>query len=754
MLDLYIGTKCVNLLWKSFKLLKGLMCKMNLKKIFKSCLSLVTATALTVTMAGAVVPGDKPETVSAASTATVNLSKTYQYIRGFGGIDLPEWQGYSLSDADLAKAFGNGKDQLGLTVLRVFVNPDKNQWSKGLKTAQYASKAGATLFATPWEPPSNLAEKYSNSNVGKLHLPKQNYGAYAQHLNDFGNYMKQNGAPIYSISVQNEPDFAKEWTYWSPDETTDFLANYGDKITSTRLMSPETFQYGAWGNGRDYYNKVLQNQKAMANCDLFGTHFYGTPRSKMDFPALESCGKEIWMTEVYVPNSEQNSANRWPEAIQVAENIHNGLVVGNMSAYTWWYIKRHYSLLDQTTGAITKRGYMMAQYSKYVRPGYRRTEVTEEPQSNVLVSAYKGDSNKVVIVAINKGTTEVNQQFEISGQTITEAIRYRSSGNENLAESKMSPSGSGFNSQLPANSVSTYVCTISGSHGTTGTGSDGPVVSEPLKPDANGYYYHDTFENGTDSWTERGSVKIQQSGRMPYAGTEALVISERTSAWNGIQKDLPVDTFKPGSKFTFSACVNFLDADVSTEKFSLTLQYKDSSGETKYANIDTKTCTKENYVQLYNPEYQIPAGATAMQLVIESVEGTMNFYVDEVIVAEPNKKIDGPAEVTTTTTTVTTTTTTVTTTTTPAPVTTVTTTTTTPAPVTTVTTTTTKPANQPIKGDTDSNGSITSVDLIRLMQHIVNKLELSGNDLLSADMDGDGQITVIDVIKLKNLLVA
>ena len=129
----------------------------NIRKLLKRSLSLMTATALTAVMAGAIVPGTEPETVNAATTATVDLSKTYQYIRGFGGIDLPEWQGYSLSDKELARAFGNGPDQLGLTVLRVYVNPDKNQWNKTLKTAQYAAKSGATVFATPWEPPSSLA---------------------------------------------------------------------------------------------------------------------------------------------------------------------------------------------------------------------------------------------------------------------------------------------------------------------------------------------------------------------------------------------------------------------------------------------------------------------------------------------------------------------------------------------------------------------------------------------------------------------
>ena len=371
-------------------------------------------TAVSLALSGAVLLSALPSVpvvmhddnlVQAASVCNIDDSKTYQTIRGFGGMNLPEWMGSDLTDAQRQTAFGNGDNELGLTILRVFVNPDSSQWNKALPTAQFASKMGVTVFASPWEPPSNLAENYSNSSVGKLHLPKSNYAAYAEHLNNFGTYMKNNGVDLYSISVQNEPDYASEWTYWSADETTDFIANYGDKITSTRLMSPETFQYGAWGNGRDYYNKILQNQKAMANCDLFGTHFYGTPRSKMDFPELESCGKEIWMTEVYVTNSDAHSANNYPEAIQVSENIHNGLVVGNMNAYTWWYIRRSYGLMTED-GKISKRGYCMAQYSKYVRPGDVRIDATEQPADNVLVSAYKNDKDQIIVVAINKGTTE------------------------------------------------------------------------------------------------------------------------------------------------------------------------------------------------------------------------------------------------------------------------------------------------------------------------------------------------------------
>ena len=731
------------------------------KKMLKSGVAGLTAVTMAAGMAAMLPGNDNAEiaSVKAASTATVDLSKTYQYIRGFGGMNHPEWQSYNgggdMKDNEIQTAFGNGANQLGLTILRIFVSDDKNAWKNAVPTAQKAQKLGATVFATPWNPPASMRHGGGKQPTSGLYVLNDGAeGSYAKHLNDYVKYIESQGINLYSVSVQNEPDYSQEWTYWSPDRTTNFIANYGAAVksgTKAKLMSPESFQYGyeGSGHGKMYYKKIIQNSKAMANCDLFGTHFYGTQRNGMDYPTVENSGKEIWMTEVYVPNSNANSANNWPEAVQVAENIHNGLVVGNMSAYVWWYIRRSYSLLTED-GKPSKRGYMMAQFSKWVRPGYRRTEVTEQPQSNILVSAYKGDSNKVVIVAINKGKNEVNQQFNISGQTLKSVDRYRTTGSENLAATLgMNCSGGGFNAQLPANSVSTFVCTINGDHGTKSDGSSQPYVAEPLKPDSNGYYYHDTFENGLGDWEARGSVKTESSGRAPYAGTEAVVVSERTASWNGIQRNLDASTFKAGEKFAFSACVNFLDADVDTEEFSLTLQYKDKEGTAKYANIDTKTCTKENYVQLYNPEYTIPSDAASdIQLVVETVNGTMNFYVDEAIVAKAGTAINGPAEKPAITTAATTEATTVATTEATTTVTTV----TTPAATTAVTTTVTEPAPQNTKGDADNNGSVNTADIVALIQHLVGKTDISGDGFKNADMNSDNKLSVIDLIMLKNAL--
>ena len=162
------------------------------------------------------------------------------------------------------------------------------------------------------------------------------------------------------------------------------------------------------------------------------------------------------MTEVYVPNSSSD-ADTWPEAIEVAVNMHNGLVVGSISAYVWWYIRRSYGPMKEN-GQISKRGYMMAQFSKFVRPGAVRIDATESPTTGVYISAFKNTDGSVVIVAINNGSQSYAQFFNVSGVTIKNVNRYRTSASENLAFTQSLPlSGNGFWAQLNVQTVSTFV---------------------------------------------------------------------------------------------------------------------------------------------------------------------------------------------------------------------------------------------------------------------------------------------------------
>lgn len=392
---------------------------------------------------------------AASSDAYINLSAQKQLIRGFGGMNHVAWIG-DLTAAQRETAFGNGDKQLGFSVLRIFIDENKNNWSREVATAKKAIEKGAIVFASPWNPPSNMIETFTRNGVANQKRLRSNmYGAYAQHLNDFVTYMKNNGVNLYAISVQNEPDYAQEWTWWTPAEMLNFMKNYAGSI-NCKVIAPESFSYV-----KNMSDPILNDSAALANMDILGAHLYGTPVSNFPYSLFKQkgAGKELWMTEVYYPNSNANSADSWPEALEVSVHMHNAMVEAEFQTYVWWYIRRNYGPMKED-GTISKRGYNMAQFSKFVRPGYVRVDATKSPGSNLFVSAYKG-GGKAVIVAINKNTSNVSQKFTIQNGNVGSIASWTTDGSRNLAYgSGYQVSGGSFTAQLPARSVTTFVAEL------------------------------------------------------------------------------------------------------------------------------------------------------------------------------------------------------------------------------------------------------------------------------------------------------
>ncbi|KLV22401.1 glycoside hydrolase [Bacillus altitudinis] len=386
-----------------------------------------------------------------AADANINLNAERQVIRGFGGMNHPAWIG-DLTAPQRETAFGNGQNQLGFSILRIYVDENRNNWSREVATAKRAIEHGALVIASPWNPPSSMVETFNRNGSPAKRLKYNQYAAYAQHLNDFVTYMKNNGVNLYAISVQNEPDYAHEWTWWTPQEILRFMRENAGSINA-RVIAPESFQYL-----KNISDPILNDTQALRNMDILGAHLYGTQISQLPYPLFKQkgAGKELWMTEVYYPNSDNNSADRWPEALGVSEHIHHSMVEGDFQAYVWWYIRRSYGPMKED-GMISKRGYNMAHFSKFVRPGYVRIDATKSPESNVFVSAYKGN-NQVVIVAINKNNAGVNQHFVVQNGSVSQASRWVTSGSSNLQPgTDLNISGNQFWAHLPAQSVTTFV---------------------------------------------------------------------------------------------------------------------------------------------------------------------------------------------------------------------------------------------------------------------------------------------------------
>lgn len=377
---------------------------------------------------------------ASAATAQIDAAATQQAIRGFGGatVFVPTTP---LASPDLDTLFLNGPGQLGFTLLRIRVATDAAWRAIELANATGAEARGASVMATPWSPPAAMK---SNNNLVAGFLNPSSYGAYATYLNDFAKYMADSGAPLYAISVQNEPDI--DVTYescdWTAAQMLDFCKNYAGAITTTRVIAPESFQFR-----HSMSDPVLNDAAAAANIDLVGGHIYGGGLAP--YPLAAAKGKEVWMTE------HLDLSTDWAGALATAKEIHDCLSTANFNAYIWWYLRRYYGPLGEDS-IVTKRGWAMAQFSKFIRPGYVRIDATANPAAGVYVSAYKRE--QLVVVAINQNPSPVTQAFSLANATVKSVSPWTTSSSTNLeAQSAIPVSAGSFAVTLPAQSITTFV---------------------------------------------------------------------------------------------------------------------------------------------------------------------------------------------------------------------------------------------------------------------------------------------------------
>lgn len=373
-----------------------------------------------------------------AQSIVVDAATEYQVIDGFGGMNHTSWVSDFNTD-QRAKIFNNAPGNMGLSILRVHVDPNASRFNEQVPTAQYATGQGAKVLASPWDPPSSLLD-FSGDDP---HLPYENYGAYADHLESFNTLMNANGVPLYAISVQNEPDIG-EWTSWSATEIYTFVRDFGDKI-STRVMAAESFNFK-----HSYTDQILNDATASVNLDIVGGHIYGN--GLYDYPLAREKGKPIWMTE-HLTGSDAHYLNNWNLAMEMGKEI-NDCMEANFNAYLWWYIRRFYSLIREN-GNISEKGYVISHFSKFVRPGAVRVGAKVSDASGVYATAFKTDTS-MCIVAVNSSYSSVNIAIDIQNSDDSDFVKFTSNGKEYLVnKGTLSATGGTFSVSLEARSIST-----------------------------------------------------------------------------------------------------------------------------------------------------------------------------------------------------------------------------------------------------------------------------------------------------------
>lgn len=382
------------------------------------------------------------EVYAQSNAAVINLDSTHQIIRGFGAANILPWRPDMTTD-EINKAFGTGDGQIGFTILRLRVPSDTIEFNLNVPTAQAAYSKGVTIIASPWSPPAWMK---SNDTIVGGRLNDISYASYATHLKSFVDYMADNDVPLYAISVQNEPDVhvGYESCDWNAGELLKFVKENAASI-GTNIIAPESADFD-----KSLSDPILNDPAAAANVSIIGGHIYGGGLES--YPLAESKGKEIWMTEFL------DLDTAWAANLGTGKEINDCMNAG-MSTYIWWYIVRFYGPIAED-GSVSKRGYVMSQYARFVRPGFLRVDATANPQPDVYLTAYKDDS-KIVVVVINNSTSTTEQIFTLqkqSGVRATEFTPYVTSQTKNCErKSNIALNNNRFSAILDASSITTFV---------------------------------------------------------------------------------------------------------------------------------------------------------------------------------------------------------------------------------------------------------------------------------------------------------
>jgi glucuronoarabinoxylan endo-1,4-beta-xylanase len=140
--------------------------------------------------------------------------------------------------------------------------------------------------------------------------------------------------------------------------------------------------------------------------------------------------------------------------------MYDALANGNMNAWHYWYFQSsgNGGLWDGNTA--TKRLWVMGNFSKFVRPGFYRVDVSGPVPSGVSVIAFQNPTDSTLaIVAINANNAAATLPIFVSGSAWPATVTpWVTSANDSLtSQTAITVSGARFSATLAAESVTTFV---------------------------------------------------------------------------------------------------------------------------------------------------------------------------------------------------------------------------------------------------------------------------------------------------------
>jgi glucuronoarabinoxylan endo-1,4-beta-xylanase len=446
----------------------------------KNFYKLVAGLLVTVLLFGTAFSNGLVAKAAVPNKITMNWDQVYQEIDGFGvsqACDVYGEQiyGFGQRDTVMDLLFSQEKG-IGLSMLRCEVGnglnmptiePEDGVWNydrpvSELWVIKEAKKRGIDkIFSTVWSPPAWMKTTGKITNGG--YLKKDCYRKFAEYLAEYVSaYKRLYDIDINAVSIANEPEYAAMWQscLWKPEMITDFLQNYLAPVFAEKKIPAKVIvgEKGEWSEGMVL--NALNNPGSCERIDIIGGHQYSGTIAPL--ATAISKGKRTWETEVSDTGIYKNDIK---DGVAWAERIHKFMSNANANAFMYWlgasYKTNNESLIrlyQDGTYVPAKRLYTMGNFSKFVKPGYVRIGINDNPIKGVYFSTYKNPlTNEFVIIAVNN--TDTNHLFELSidGCTAGSLTPTITNDKENLTryEDVISENGT-FKLSLGGYSVTTF----------------------------------------------------------------------------------------------------------------------------------------------------------------------------------------------------------------------------------------------------------------------------------------------------------
>jgi len=420
-----------------------------------------------------------------AQTATVNWSNVHQTMQGFGafGAYAPMGStyqtlffstlGYSLlresvpmGNADCSTV--NSTCGSGGTFANPFIVAD----------AQACVADGCKVWVSVSTPPASMKTNDSvYCTVTSATLFPEDYGTFASYISNFiASVATYDGVSLYAISPQNEPDTCingvqptEGFSGMTAENLDTFIkANLGPTMAAngqsgTLIIMPET---GTYSDLSTYAGTCMGDSGCSSYIGITAFHDYDNASS----PTNPYSTSQFWETEVSAPPAPPGGfSTSWDpsiaDALLWAQMVHTNLVNGATAWHYFWYVdptgsNENSGLINPAMSTpISIRTYAIAQWAKFVRPGWVRIDATANPVSGVDVTAFKNPSTGAfAIVAVNENASGSAVNFSLAGFTPASVTPYVTSATLSVSpQSNVLVSDNSFTYTLSDQSITTFV---------------------------------------------------------------------------------------------------------------------------------------------------------------------------------------------------------------------------------------------------------------------------------------------------------